>query len=174
MNLHEYAQYLAMEGEAEPSVTVEPLEVTENGEYSEEGKAYSPVTVNVANTTEFTELTFVNSSGYAVTMYGLESIDDGNRTAVYSKSISFGTTSTSNTKTVKMQRYGKTVAFTQPYGCLFEAIILVKNKDTATFTATEGTLKYARCSTFDNSNFRAYVIQLNAYNATAPITITIA
>jgi len=30
------------------SVEVEPLTVTENGEYSEEGVAYSPVTVNVA------------------------------------------------------------------------------------------------------------------------------
>ncbi len=30
------------------SVEVEPLSVTENGEYSEEGVAYSPVTVNVA------------------------------------------------------------------------------------------------------------------------------
>ena len=33
-------------------VTVEALSVTENGTYSEEGKAYSPVTVNVADETD--------------------------------------------------------------------------------------------------------------------------
>ena len=61
MNLHELALYKAMEGEAEPSVTVEPLEVTENGEYSEEGKAYSPVTVNVPEPS-FRKLNIVNNS----------------------------------------------------------------------------------------------------------------
>ena len=34
--------------DASLSIEVEPLTVTENGTYSEEGKAYSPVTVNVS------------------------------------------------------------------------------------------------------------------------------
>ena len=43
------------------SVTVEALSVTENGTYSEEGKAYSPVTVNVASDFSTAEVTLVNT-----------------------------------------------------------------------------------------------------------------
>jgi hypothetical protein len=46
VNRKEY--FLKKAGEAGGDVTVVPLSVTENGTYSEEGKAYSPVTVEVA------------------------------------------------------------------------------------------------------------------------------
>lgn len=39
-------------GEGGSGVTVEPLTITENGTYSEEGKAYLPVTVNVKSEIE--------------------------------------------------------------------------------------------------------------------------
>lgn len=42
-------------------VTVEALSVTENGTYSEEGKAYSPVTVNVASDFDTATITLVPS-----------------------------------------------------------------------------------------------------------------
>lgn len=44
-----YLAALAESGGGGSSVEVEPLSVTENGTYSEEGVAYSPVTVNVPN-----------------------------------------------------------------------------------------------------------------------------
>lgn len=47
-------------------VTVEALSVTENGTYSEEGKAYSPVTVNVAGgTSDFSTAEVTVSNGTA-------------------------------------------------------------------------------------------------------------
>lgn len=51
------------------NITVEALSVTENGTYSEEGKAYSPVTVNVAGgSSDFStaEVTIVGSSAGTV------------------------------------------------------------------------------------------------------------
>lgn len=53
----------------EGGATVEALNVTENGTYSEEGKAYSPVVVNVAGaTSDFTtvEVTITNSTGSGI------------------------------------------------------------------------------------------------------------
>lgn len=81
MNIKDFILgYLIGKGDGGGSgVEVEPLTVTENGEYSEEGKAYSPVTVNVAGgasnivTGSFTAQTGVNTidlpysgSGYPV------------------------------------------------------------------------------------------------------------
>lgn len=48
MNIKDFILgYLIGKGDGGSSVEVEPLSVTENGEYSEEGVAYSPVTVDV-------------------------------------------------------------------------------------------------------------------------------
>ena len=60
-------------------VTVEALSVTENGTYSEEGKAYSPVTVNVAGeTSDFStaEVTIVNNTTTDVNIYMPVQFDD--------------------------------------------------------------------------------------------------
>lgn len=64
------------------SVTVTPLEVTENGEYeAEEGYAYNPVTVNVSGggggdlTTA--EVTLVNNSSVNIQFYGAFCYDEG-------------------------------------------------------------------------------------------------
>lgn len=49
MNIKDFILgYLIGKNDGGGSASVEPLTVTENGEYSEEGVAYSPVTVNVA------------------------------------------------------------------------------------------------------------------------------
>ena len=49
MNIKDFVLgYLIGKGDGGGGASVEPLTVTENGEYSEEGVAYSPVTVNVA------------------------------------------------------------------------------------------------------------------------------
>lgn len=48
MNIKDFIiGYLIGKGDGGGGASVEPLTVTENGEYSEEGVAYSPVTVNV-------------------------------------------------------------------------------------------------------------------------------
>lgn len=43
-------------------VTVEPLSVSENGTYQETGKAYSPVTVAVLDTSYMSNITFLNDA----------------------------------------------------------------------------------------------------------------
>ena len=49
MNIKDFILgYVIGKGDGGGGASVEPLTVTENGEYSEEGVAYSPVTVNVA------------------------------------------------------------------------------------------------------------------------------
>lgn len=48
-------------------VTVEALSVTENGTYSEEGKAYSPVTVNVESDFKKAVITLICSGGEGYT-----------------------------------------------------------------------------------------------------------
>lgn len=86
MNLHDLALYKAMEGESAPSVTVEPLEITENGEYSEEGKAYSPVTVNVPDPI-LASATIVNNTGALMAVQGLTISDTGGQKVVRNNSI---------------------------------------------------------------------------------------
>ena len=50
MNIKDFILgYLIGKGDGGGGASVEPLEVTENGTYSEEGVAYSPVTVDVPN-----------------------------------------------------------------------------------------------------------------------------
>ncbi len=171
MNLHDLALYKAMEGEGS-SVTVEPLEVTENGEYSEEGKAYSPVTVNVAHTNEYSEIDVDNKTAQPVSFFTVIGIDDGNRTALGSKSQSI---KANEKKTIQISRMGttSTVAFNdknyQYYG-----IIFVKNIDTGlTMTASAGTLKYGRVSAIDNSVLKAYGVYYYGYNLSEKPTITI-
>lgn len=51
------------------AVTVEALSVTENGTYSEEGKAYSPVTVNVDSDYTTAEVTIINNIGDDIPAY---------------------------------------------------------------------------------------------------------
>lgn len=64
-------------GSSEPSVTVEPLEVMENGEYTApEGTAYSPVTVNVPSggggVSEDDDVLFVDYDGTLLYSYSAE------------------------------------------------------------------------------------------------------
>lgn len=56
------------------SVEIEPLEVTENGEYSEEGVAYSPVTVNVSGGGGASNVVFGSFEGQEA---GALSVDTG-------------------------------------------------------------------------------------------------
>ena len=58
----EYIKAVVEEAGGGGDVTVEALSVTENGEYSEEGKAYSPVTVNVTSDFSIATITFTNNS----------------------------------------------------------------------------------------------------------------
>lgn len=78
MNAKDLLVYQALVGEtsgsSEPSVTVEPLEVTENGEFTApEGKAYSPVTVNVPSggggVSEDDDVLFIDYDGTVVHSY---------------------------------------------------------------------------------------------------------
>lgn len=75
MNLHDLALYQAMNGEGS-SVTVEPLEVTENGDYTaEDGKAYNPINVYIEP--KFAYVTVRNRTSYSLTCtgYGIEGSD---------------------------------------------------------------------------------------------------
>ena len=59
MNIKDFILgYLIGKNDGGGGASVEPLTVTENGEYSEEGVAYSPVTVNVAGGLEYEEGTW--------------------------------------------------------------------------------------------------------------------
>lgn len=59
MNIKDFILgYLIGKNDGGGGASVEPLTVTENGEYSEEGVAYSPVTVNVSGGLEYEEGTW--------------------------------------------------------------------------------------------------------------------
>lgn len=66
-NFEQYREKL-IEGVAKSGgVTVEALNVTENGTYSEEGKAYSPVVVDVESDFTTAEVTIINSTNAGIT-----------------------------------------------------------------------------------------------------------
>lgn len=86
------------------SVTVEPLSVTENGTYTaDQGKAYSPVTVNVPTaaspniifytpTSAQQQVTLTHGLGYAPTVAAMLSLDASSPTDNAAKAISGATT----------------------------------------------------------------------------------
>lgn len=74
------AQVEELQAEIDAFPEIEPLSVTENGTYSEEGKAYSPVTVNVSsirpNTDTYPDMQISNGSTNALVITTLTALSN--------------------------------------------------------------------------------------------------
>ena len=171
MNLHDLVLYQAMNGEAEPSVTVEPLEVTENGEYSEEGKAYSPVTVDIANEANLimTNIQVVNQTNTEINIKGFSTARQTETNIALCYALM--TVSANSTKSIMVPKYSTKTSYNQ-YGCAFNTSVVVMNSvaETVNVTASAGTVHFYKADV--GSSFTTFLLELSANNPTAMVTLT--
>lgn len=171
MNLYELALYRAMEGESggDPSVTVEPLTVTENGEYSEEGKAYSPVTVNVPDPI-LAPVTIVNNTGGVMTLRDLSIVQaDGKLIVDSTVSVSTGGNAT---------LYGSCYSMNRRNSCRFctqvnirKSVLPSVDRINVSLNNSSSSVAIVNVPSLDNSTYWGFLMGINHYDDT-PLVIT--